>query len=100
MNLNIKGQSLAPVLAIALAAAAASNPAYAAGLEGAKGILETFKTEILGVVPIIAVIALVLLGIGYATKMVDKETFVRWGIGCIIAGGATGIADMIFNGGA
>lgn len=100
MNLYNKHQTLVPVAALALAAAASANPAYAAGLEGAKTILETFKTEILGIIPIVAVIALVLLGIGYATKMVDKETFVRWGIGCIIAGGASGIAGMIFNGGA
>lgn len=85
---------------LAVAAVAAASPAHAQGLSGAKTFLETFKTEVLGVIPIIAVIALVLLGIGYAAKMVEKETFVRWAIGCIIAGSAAAITNMIFNGGA
>jgi hypothetical protein len=39
--------------------------ANAQGLQKAKGVLELIKTEILGIVPIIAVIALIGLGIGY-----------------------------------
>jgi type IV secretory pathway VirB2 component (pilin) len=91
---------MAPALALAAAGVLCASPAAAQGLEGARTILETFKEEILGIVPIVAVIALVLLGVGYAMRVVDKDTFIRWGFGCIIAGGASGIASMIFNGAA
>ena len=68
-----------------------------AGLEKAKGILEIIKTEILSIVPVIAVIALIGLGIGYAMNSVQKETFMRWGGGLIIVGSAVQIATMLIG---
>jgi len=74
-----------------------SSSAYAAGLQQAKGILETIKTEILGIVPIIAVIALISLCIGYMLNSVQKETFMRWGIGLVLIGSATQITNMLLK---
>lgn len=72
-------------------------PAHAVGLEKAKGVLEIIKTEILGIVPIIAVIALIGLGIGYAMNSVNKETFIRWAVGLIIIGSAAQITSMLLG---
>lgn len=66
------------------------------GLEGIKSVFDTFKGQLLTIVPPIAVVALILLGVGYATKMVEKDTFYRWGIGLVIAGSAAKITDMMF----
>lgn len=68
-----------------------------AGLEKAKTVLDTIKTEILGIVPIIAVIALIGLGIGYAMNSVQKETFMRWAVGLIIVGSAAQITSMLLG---
>ena len=75
-----------------------TSPAFAGtGLSKAKGILETFRDELLTIIPIVAIIALVALGIGYATKFVEKDTFVRWAIGIIIAGSAAQITALFFS---
>lgn len=65
-----------------------STTAQAAGLTKAQGILRTFENELKMIVPIVAIIALVLLAVGYAMKTVEKDTFIRWAMGIIIAGSA------------
>ena len=74
-----------------------SLEAHATGLQKAKGVLEIIKTEILGIVPIIAVIALIALGVGYAMGSVQKETFMRWAVGLIIVGSAAQITSMLLG---
>lgn len=71
--------------------------ALAAGLSRARGALETIESELLTIIPVVAVIALILLAIGYATKSVEKETFYRWAIGVIIAGSAAEITAMLIS---
>ena len=85
------------ILTVAAAVAMTAGPANAQGLSHAKSALETFKTEILGIVPIIAVIALIILGLMYMAKAVDKEGLIRWGTGIIIIGTASGITDMLLG---
>jgi hypothetical protein len=93
---NIK-QNL-PVLALACGAAVLmANPAYAQGLSGAKDALTSFYADLKLIVPIAATIALALLGVGYALKMVEKDTLFRWGIGIAIAGSAGTMAAMMYK---
>lgn len=82
--------------AFALAVAVDAH-AQAGGFQKAKGILETVKTELTTIIPVVATIALLGLGIGYATKFVEKDTFIRWGIGIIIAGSAAQLTAMFFT---
>jgi len=77
--------------------ASTSQFASAQGLQKAKGVLEGFKVELTDLIPTVAVIALILLGIGYATKFVEKDTFVRWGIGVIIVGSAAQIVALFLT---
>lgn len=72
-------------------------PAHAEGLDKARDILEVFQEELLLIIPIVAIIALVLLGIGYATNFVEKDTFVRWAVGLLIAGSAIPLTRMFFD---
>ena len=88
--------NLSRFLLVALSFMVLSMEAHA-GLEKAKSVLDTIKTEILGIVPVIAVIALIGLGIGYAINSVQKETFMRWGAGLIIVGSAAQITTMLIG---
>lgn len=82
---------------LALAATSEFAMAQSGGLQKAKGVMESFKVELTDIIPTIAVIALLALGIGYATKFVEKDTFVRWGIGIIIAGSAAQLTALFFT---
>ena len=94
---NVIGQYHHILAAIMLNLTFFTPHAHAQGLEKAKGVLEIIKTEILGIVPLVAVIALIGLGIGYAMNSVQKETFVRWAVGLIIIGSAAQITKMLLG---
>ncbi|KEC69002.1 hypothetical protein O7Q_00234 [Bartonella quintana JK 39] len=49
--------------------------------------------------PVAAALILLCLAIGYAGRYIEKDTFIRWAIGVIIAGSATQIATMLFTAG-
>lgn len=74
-----------------------SFSAHAGGLDKAKTVLETFQKELTTIVPIAAAVLLLALGIGYAGRFVEKDTFVRWAIGIIIGGSAVQITAMFFS---
>ena len=84
-------------LMMLIGALALPTKALGAGLSRARGALETIESELLTIIPVVAVIALILLSIGYATKSVEKETFYRWAIGVIIAGSAAEITAMLLD---
>jgi len=75
----------------------ASQSASAQGLSKARGVLTVLKDEILLVVPIVAVIALIILGLLYANKVVEKDALGRWAGGIVIAGSAVEIVAMLFT---
>ncbi|WP_034450580.1 VirB2 family type IV secretion system major pilin TrwL, partial [Bartonella quintana] len=49
-------------------------------------------------IPVAAALILLCLAIGYAGRYIEKDTFIRWAIGVVIAGSATQIATMLFSG--
>ncbi|WP_455479319.1 VirB2 family type IV secretion system major pilin TrwL [Bartonella sp. B23] len=71
--------------------------AQAQNLNKVKDILTTFKTELGAIIPIAAAVILLCLAIGYAGRYIEKDTFVRWAIGVVIAGSAAEIANMLFT---
>ncbi|WP_429137160.1 VirB2 family type IV secretion system major pilin TrwL [Bartonella heixiaziensis] len=74
-----------------------THPAYAK-LENAKKALDTLKKNLIDdIIPIAAAVILLCLAIGYAGRYIEKDTFVRWAIGVVIAGSATQIATMLFK---
>lgn len=91
-----KKLSAAYATAFAMAVTADAH-AQAGGFAKAKGILEMVKTELTTIIPVVATIVLLALGIGYAAKFVEKDTFVRWSIGIIIAGSAAQLTAMFFT---
>ncbi|MBB5074245.1 type IV secretory pathway VirB2 component (pilin) [Bartonella callosciuri] len=76
-----------------------NHPVYAQAqtLGKAKTALETLQTELGKIIPIAAAIILLCLAIGYAGRYIEKDTFVRWAIGVVIAGSAAEIVAMLFT---
>ncbi|RYE20005.1 MAG: conjugal transfer protein [Sphingobacteriaceae bacterium] len=74
-----------------------SSTALSAGLDRAKTKLENFKSELVTITPVVAIITLIILGIAYAFNFVEKETLFKWGIGIIIAGSAGPITNMFLS---
>ncbi|WP_142416706.1 VirB2 family type IV secretion system major pilin TrwL [Bartonella massiliensis] len=75
------------------------SPAWAQanGLGNAKTILEKFQAELKTIIPVAAAVILLCLAIGYAGRYIEKDTFVRWAIGVVIAGSAAELANMLFT---
>ncbi|WP_345115839.1 VirB2 family type IV secretion system major pilin TrwL [Bartonella jaculi] len=74
-----------------------SHPAYAE-LKHAKEALEKLRDDLIAnIIPIAAAVILLCLAIGYAGRYIEKDTFVRWAIGVVIAGSATQLATMLFK---
>ncbi|WP_208435400.1 VirB2 family type IV secretion system major pilin TrwL [Bartonella phoceensis] len=71
--------------------------AQAQDLTKVRGILDKFKTELGTIIPIAAAVILLCLAIGYAGRYIEKDTFVRWAIGVVIAGSAAEIANLLFT---
>lgn len=83
--------------ALAVSAHASAQTTNTGGLAKAKGVLEDFEEQLTDIIPIVAIIALAILGIGYATKFVEKDTFFRWAVGIIIAGSAAQLTALFFT---
>ncbi|GAA5096006.1 VirB2 family type IV secretion system major pilin TrwL [Bartonella acomydis] len=76
-----------------------THPIYAQAqvLGKAKTALETLRDQLKIIVPIAATIILLCLAIGYAGRYIEKDTFVRWAVGVVIAGSAVELVTMLFQ---
>lgn len=84
---------------IALAVTATSaTPALAQGLSQMQSTSQSLLDQIQTIGPILATIIVVLCGVGYAARMLEKDTFVRIAVGCIIAGSASALVPMFWSG--
>lgn len=74
-----------------------TRPAYAQ-LAKAKIALDALKKDLIeSIIPVAAAIILLCLAIGYAGRYIEKDTFVRWAIGVVIAGSAAQLVHMLFG---
>lgn len=71
--------------------------AQAQKLDRVKGVLGKFKDELNLIIPVAASVILLCLALGYAGRYIEKDTFVRWAIGVVIAGSAVEIANVLFK---
>ncbi|WP_375676968.1 MULTISPECIES: VirB2 family type IV secretion system major pilin TrwL [unclassified Bartonella] len=77
-----------------------SNSVYAqVKLTNAKTALEALQNDLIkNIIPIAAAVILLCLAILYAGRYIEKDTFIRWAIGVVIAGSATQLAKLLFTG--
>ncbi|WP_455476219.1 VirB2 family type IV secretion system major pilin TrwL [Bartonella sp. B17] len=73
------------------------HPTYAQSLKKASDALGTLQTELIQIIPIAAAVILLCLAISYAGRFIEKDTFLRWSIGVIIAGSAVELAKLLFG---
>ncbi|MBD4872872.1 hypothetical protein GUF86_01890, partial [Xanthomonas citri pv. citri] len=79
---------LAPLLATA------RSGGITQGLAKAKGFLNSLKDNLLSFVPIIAICAGLVLVILYWFNVIQKEGFIKWIVGLIIAGSVAEIVAL------
>ncbi|WP_273720595.1 MULTISPECIES: VirB2 family type IV secretion system major pilin TrwL [unclassified Bartonella] len=96
-NLQSKNNSQIIVIFATVTALLIAHPAYAA-LNNAKTALEALRDDLsVKIIPIAAAVILLCLAIGYAGRYIEKDTFVRWAIGVVIAGSAAELVTMLFG---
>ncbi|QEE12875.1 VirB2 family type IV secretion system major pilin TrwL [Bartonella krasnovii] len=66
-------------------------------LTTANTALNALQTDLKTIIPLAAGVILLCLAIGYAGRYISKDTFVRWGIGVVIAGSAAELAKLLFT---
>ncbi|WP_039760676.1 VirB2 family type IV secretion system major pilin TrwL [Bartonella queenslandensis] len=99
INLQSKSNNKITILFAAISAFIITHPAYAQKLDTAKKALEGLQKDLIDhIIPIAAAVILLCLAIGYAGRYIEKDTFVRWAVGVIIAGSATQLATLLFTG--
>ncbi|ACS52005.1 VirB2 family type IV secretion system major pilin TrwL [Bartonella grahamii] len=77
-----------------------SDPVYAqVKLTNAKTALDALQDDLVkNIIPVAAAVILLCLAIGYAGRYIERDTFIRWAIGVVIAGSATQLAKLLFTG--
>ncbi|MBV6800007.1 TrbC/VirB2 family protein [Xanthomonas euvesicatoria] len=81
-------------VASSLLLATVAADADAQGLAKAKGFLNSLKDNLLAFVPIIAICAGLVLVILYWFNVIQKEGFIKWIVGLIIAGSVAEIVAL------
>jgi len=95
MRVIVPSFSATKFSAVLMALCALITPiAHAQGLAKATGFLETIRDSLTVLVPIVAVIAGILLVMAYWFRMIEKDTFIRWLVGLIIAGSVAEIVAL------
>jgi hypothetical protein len=87
----------AGLMVLAVAVAAQAQVQSGGGLTRARSTLESFKTEILGVLPTIATIAGIILIALWKTGVIRARTLVQWGAGCALIGCVSGIVNLLMG---
>ena len=91
-----RSRARAVVLAISIPSALLMSAQAHAALTKARTFLESLEDNIEILIPIVAIIALALLGILYAADMIRKDTLFQWFFGIVIAGSAAELVALIF----
>ncbi len=85
------------VLLSLMADPALAVPPGGGGLDKVASVLNVISTTLKTVIPAAAGLVLLGLGLSYAAGIIEKDTFIRWGIGVVIAGSASEITAMFIS---
>ncbi|WP_375685413.1 VirB2 family type IV secretion system major pilin TrwL [Bartonella sp. TT110JLCBS] len=96
-NLRSKNNNRITALSASISVFFIAHPAYAK--LKAEDALNALKKDLIeNIIPIAAAVILLCLAIGYAGRYIERDTFIRWAVGVIIAGSATQLASLLFTG--
>ncbi|WP_273756605.1 VirB2 family type IV secretion system major pilin TrwL [Bartonella sp. MM73XJBT] len=98
-NFKLKNNNRVIVISAAVNAFFVSHTACAQKtLKNAETALKNLQNDLTGkIIPVAAAIILLCLAIGYAGRYIEKDTFIRWAIGVVIAGSAAELVAMLFK---
>ncbi|WP_375657493.1 MULTISPECIES: VirB2 family type IV secretion system major pilin TrwL [unclassified Bartonella] len=98
INLQSKNNNRIITISATITAFFITHPAYAE-IKNAKNALNALQKDLIeNIIPVAAAVILLCLAIGYAGRYIERDTFIRWAIGVVIAGSATQLAKMLFTG--
>jgi len=69
----------------------------AQGLSRARTVLTSFQSEIMLIIPIVAVVSLLVLGVLWGLKVIRFADLARWGGGVLIVGCASQLVSMLMS---
>jgi len=84
-------------LTFAVAMAALARAAEAQGLSRARSTLQSFQSELMLFVPIVAVVSLVILAVLWGLRVIHFRTLAQWGGGVLIVGAASQLVNMLLS---
>ncbi len=71
--------------------------ANAQGLSQARTTLQSFQSELLLFVPIVAVVSLIILAVLWGLRVIHFRTLAQWGGGVLLVGCATQLVNMLLS---
>lgn len=84
-------------LIVVVAMAFWTEAASAQGLSRARTTLQSFQSELLLFVPIVAVVSLIILAILWGLRVIHFRTLAQWGGGVLLVGCATQLVNMLLS---
>lgn len=84
-------------LAVMALSMLAAMPAQAAGLQRATSVVNSLTGDVKTIVPVLAILVLVCLGVAWGLKWIRFVTLVQFGAGIILAGSAAEVVAMLFS---
>jgi len=83
--------------AMAAVGALLAAPAYAGGLDRANSTITSLTSDVRVIVPGVAVLALICLGLAWGARWIRFVTFMQFGAGLILAASAAELVSMLFT---
>lgn len=93
----MKRNQAAAKAAVVAAVMMVTNVAHASGLSRGRSVLTNIQAEMQLYIPIVATIALCILAILWATKVLHFRSVAQWAGGVILAGSAGELVSMLFG---
>ncbi len=84
-------------LILVVAATCWAMAVSAQGLSRARTTLQSFQSELLLFVPIVAVVSLIILAILWGLRVIHFRTLAQWGGGVLLVGCATQLVNMLLS---
>ncbi len=81
----------------AVVMASVAGAAEGQGLSRARSTLQSFQSELMLFVPIVAVVSLIILGVLWGLRVIHFRTLAQWGGGILIVGAASQLVNMLLS---
>jgi len=71
--------------------------AEAQGLSRARSTLQSFQSELMLFIPIVAVVSLIVLAVLWGLRVIHFRTLAQWGGGVLLVGCASQVVNMLLS---